>query len=41
MPRFVNSQQRRFFMIIRAFKLGNILATVALALYAGKHFLGV
>ncbi|MDH2907136.1 MAG: hypothetical protein PXX83_03465 [Candidatus Nitrosotalea sp.] len=41
MPNFVNQQQKRFFMIIRAFKLGNILATVALALYAGKHFLGV
>ncbi|WP_281258835.1 hypothetical protein [Candidatus Nitrosotalea bavarica] len=41
MPRFVNAQQRKFFMIIRAFKLGNILATIGLALYASKHFWGV
>jgi len=41
LPNFANQQQRRFFMIVRAFKLGNILGTVALALYAGKHFFGV
>jgi len=41
LPNFVNPQQRKFFMIIRAFKLGNILATIALALYASRHFLGV
>jgi hypothetical protein len=41
LPSFANPEQRKFFMIIRAFKLGNILGTVALALYAGKHFFGV
>ena len=37
----MNPQQRKFYLITRAFKIGNILATIALALYAGKHFLGV
>ncbi|MEO9277083.1 MAG: hypothetical protein ABI340_04810 [Nitrososphaera sp.] len=41
MPKFSNSQQQRFYFIMRAFKIGNILATIALALYASKHFLGV
>jgi len=41
LPNFVNPQQKKFFLIIRAFKLGNIFGTIALALYASKHFLGV
>jgi hypothetical protein len=26
---------------MRAFKIGNILGTITIVLYAGKHFLGV
>ncbi|HEV2192691.1 MAG TPA: hypothetical protein VGR54_03625 [Nitrosopumilaceae archaeon] len=38
---FANPQQRKFYLIMRAFKIGNILGTITIALYAGKHFLGV
>lgn len=41
MPSFANEQQKKFYMIMRVFKFGNIFGTVALALYAGRHFLGV
>jgi len=41
LPSFKNAEQRKFYLIIRAFKFGNIFGTVALALYAGRHFLGV
>lgn len=41
MPSFKNDQQKRFYLIIRAFKFGNIFGTVALVLYAGRHFFGV
>lgn len=40
MHSFKNEQQRRLFLIMRVFRMGNIFATVALAVYAGSHFLG-
>jgi len=36
---FANPQQKKFYLIIRAFKIGNILGTITIALYAIKHFL--
>jgi len=39
--RFANPQQRKFYMITRAFRIGNIIATVAVMLYFGKHLFGV
>ena len=40
MPSFKNEQQKKLYLIMRAFRYGNIFATVALALYAGRHFFG-
>jgi flagellar basal body L-ring protein FlgH len=37
---FVNSQQKKFYLISRAFKFGNILATIILISFIGKYFLG-
>jgi hypothetical protein len=37
---FVNSQQKKFYLISRAFKIGNILATIILISFIGKYFLG-
>jgi hypothetical protein len=37
---FANQQQRKFYMITRAFKIGNIVAAVAVMLYFGRHFFG-
>lgn len=37
---FVNPQQKKFFLISRAFKIGNILATIILISVIGKYFLG-
>jgi hypothetical protein len=38
---FANSQQKKFYMIGRAFKIGNIIGTTVLLFFVGKHFLGV
>ncbi len=38
---FVNGQQRRFYLIGRYFKIGNILGTLVLVLLIGKSLLGV
>ena len=37
---FVNPQQKKFYLIARAFKIGNILATIILISFIGKYFLG-
>lgn len=38
---FANAQQRKFYMITRAFRIGNIVAAAAVFLYFGKHlFMG-
>jgi len=37
---FVNVQQKKFYFIARAFKIGNIVATVILISFIGKYFLG-
>jgi len=37
---FVNVQQKKFYFISRAFKIGNIVATVILISFIGKYFLG-
>jgi hypothetical protein len=37
---FVNVQQKKFYLIARAFKIGNIVATVILISFIGKYFLG-
>ena len=37
---FVNVQQKKFYLIIRAFKIGNIVGTVILISFIGKYFLG-
>jgi len=38
---FANSHQKRFYMIRRAFKIGNIAGTVVLLLFIGKSLAGV
>lgn len=38
---FANEQQKKFYLIGRAFKIGNIVGTTVLLLFVGKHFLGV
>ena len=37
---FVNAQQKKFYLIARAFKFGNILGTIILISFIGKYFLG-
>ena len=37
---FVNDKQKKFYMIGRAFKVGNIIGTTILLFFVGKHFLG-
>ncbi|MCJ7637661.1 MAG: hypothetical protein MUO21_09255 [Nitrososphaeraceae archaeon] len=37
---FVNAQQKKFYLIARAFKVGNIVATIILISFIGKYFLG-
>jgi hypothetical protein len=37
---FVNGQQKKFYLIARAFKVGNIVATIILFSFIGKYFLG-
>jgi len=36
---FVNVQQKKFYLIARAFKIGNIVGTVILISFIGKYFL--
>ncbi|MFB5600157.1 MAG: hypothetical protein ACE5SW_08035 [Nitrososphaeraceae archaeon] len=38
---FANDQQKKFYLIGRAFKIGNIIGTTVLLFFVGKHFLGV
>jgi hypothetical protein len=38
---FANSYQKRFYMIRRAFKIGNIVGTVVLVVFIGKSLAGV
>ncbi len=38
---FANGSQRKFYLIIRAFKIGNIIGTIILVLFIGKTLLGV
>jgi hypothetical protein len=38
---FVNGQQRKFYLIGRSFKIGNIIGTLVLVLLIGKSLLGV
>ncbi len=37
---FVNGQQRKFYLIGRSFKIGNIIGTLVLVLFIGKSLLG-
>ena len=37
---FANDKQKKFYMIGRAFKIGNIIGTTVLLFFVGKHFLG-
>ncbi|MEO9321694.1 MAG: hypothetical protein ABI361_13590 [Nitrososphaera sp.] len=39
--RFANPQQKKFYLITRYFRMGNIIATAIAMLYFGKHFFGV
>lgn len=38
---FANGQQRKFYLIGRSFKIGNIVGTVVLVLLIGKSLFGV
>ena len=38
---FANAEQRKFYEIARAFKIGNILATIVIISIIGKYFLGI
>ena len=38
---FVNGTQRKFFLIKRAFKIGNIVGAGIMAVYIGKSLFGV
>jgi hypothetical protein len=38
---FANSYQKKFYIIRRAFKIGNIAGTVVLVLFIGKSLAGV
>jgi hypothetical protein len=38
---FVNGQQRKFYLIRRSFKIGNVIGTLILLLFVGKSLLGV
>jgi hypothetical protein len=38
--RFANPQQRKFYLLMRAFKIGNIVGAVVVVLYIGKYFFG-
>ena len=38
---FANEQQKKFYLLTKAFKIGNIIATTVIIFFAGMHFLGV
>ena len=38
---FANAEQKKFYTIARAFKIGNILATIVIISVIGKYFLGI
>jgi hypothetical protein len=38
---FANGYQKKFYMIRRAFKIGNIVGTIVLVLFIGKSLAGV
>jgi len=38
---FVNGTQRKFFIITRAFKIGNIVGAGILVVYIGKFLFGI
>ena len=38
---FVNEEQKRFYKIAKAFKIGNILATIIVISVIGKYFFGL
>ncbi len=38
---FVNEEQKRFYKIAKAFKIGNILATIIIISVIGKYFFGL
>jgi flagellar basal body L-ring protein FlgH len=38
---FANAEQKRFYKIAKAFKIGNILATIVIISVIGKYFLGM
>ena len=38
---FVNGTQRKFFLITRAFKIGNIVGAGIMVVYIGKSLFGV
>jgi len=38
---FVNAEQKKFYKIARAFKIGNILATIIVISVIGKYFFGM
>jgi hypothetical protein len=38
---FSNNSQRKFYLIMRGIKIGNILGTVGLVLFIGKSLLGI
>lgn len=38
---FANGQQRKFYLIGRVFKIGNILGALVLVIFIGKSLLGV
>lgn len=38
---FANSYQKKFYIIRRAFKIGNIAGTIVLVLFIGKSLAGV
>jgi len=37
---FANDKQKKFYIIGRAFKIGNIIGTTVLLFFIGKQFLG-
>ncbi len=39
--RFKNNSQRKFYMIIRGIRIGNIIGTVVLVAFIGKSLLGI
>lgn len=38
---FINAPQRKFYLIARGFKIGNIVGTAVLVLFIGKSLLGI